>query len=316
MSFIANDKPMMNVLMLGASSVGKSSMLAAMYDEVKNIDLVSLNCSSPKLEQELRAKVRAMQSASASISNKGGIEGTSGKHRYVFNLSAPRSNKEKLDICFTDIPGGWVTAEEKQVELLAELDKSHVIILPIHAPALMEQEGFFHQEVNDMDSIYWFLKEHDFNRPILILLAPIKCESYMEKRQDELLARLQSAYNDIIQLISEFPDVALAVTPVETMGNMRFHSWQDGVDKYFRVGKNPYKPRFVEQPLCYALNFILTQSLSNRSFVRRHLDILPFVNLDDKELKSAALELSKRTKRRGEGFLCLQGGHLLRSGGL
>ena len=308
------ESAMINVLMLGASGVGKSSMIAAMYDEMRrNASLdVHLKCATPGLQKQLQSKLDAMKNASGTINNKEGIEGTSGKTSYEFNLSASVSEKSKLGIRFTDIPGGWVEDDNKEADLQNELCNSHIIMLPIHAPAMMEQEGFNHKKINKPDEIQWFLSEQIFQRQVLILLAPVKCESYMLKQRTLLLQRIQEVYEPLISGMKNNPHVALAITPIETMGNMRFESWKGEQDYYYRVGRQAYAPRFVEQPLCYALSFSLNMYLNyQRSIYRRCLDGLPFISLD-KDLKKATERLAGKIKTRDNGFQLIQGDHLLR----
>jgi len=310
-----------NISMFGASGVGKSSLLAGMYHKLSFNDScgVNLRCDNPSQKIFLDAKVRNLKGASSTLDNSGGIEGTNTSKEFRFNLSASPTNESKLSIAFRDIPGAWVNEENKRDVVHNYLNESQVVMLAIHTPALMDMKGKNNEKFNQVSAIQWFLKEQNFSKPILILLAPIKCESYIETEDKcrKLLEAIQSSYKELIQDLQSKPNVAIAITPIETMGNMHFEGWKDDEDKYYRVNNNAYSPRNIDQPLFYALNFALNYYLTNqRSRWVRVLDnSLPFLNLDS-HFKKAIVKLANHIKTREDGFLLLQGDNLLRNQGL
>jgi len=310
-----------NISMFGASGVGKSSLLAGMYHKMSLNDScgVNLRCDNPNQKIFLDSKVRNLKGASSTLDNSGGIEGTNAAKEFRFNLSATPSNQSKLSINFRDIPGAWVNDETKRDTLHNYLNESQVVMLAIHTPALMDMKGKNNEKFNQVSAIQWFLKEQNFSKPILILLVPIKCESYIETedKRRKLQEAILLSYKELIQDLQSKPNVAIAITPIETMGNMHFEGWNQDEDKYYRVNNNAYSPRHIEQPLFYALNFALNYYLTNqRSRWVRVLDkSLPFLNFDS-NFKKAIVKLANHIKTREDGFLLLQGDHLLINQGI
>ena len=129
------------------------------------------------------------------------------------------------------------------------------------------------------DEIEWVLLkglEDDEDKERLILFVPIKCERYLETREDrENLGRcVKNAFDKTLKLTSQplYRDrIAMAMLPVQTVGNAKFRRFKFGADD--RVEREVYKkglegkqfcPQNVDQPMRYMMSFLLAQFAENK----------------------------------------------------
>jgi hypothetical protein len=170
-----------------------------------------------------------------------------------------------------------------------QLLQCDAVIIPIDATALMEKKtgrvnysevGTWHEEKNDPERIITLLKDAyaGLTVPRLVILAPVKCETYMRTSQDaeNLLQHIQIGYQKLLNFLKSdalFGKVAVVVTPVQTVGNVVFayHKTDDqGFTKFYYNKteiKAPYAPKDGDQPLRYVLRFLL--NLSNEAKKRQ-----------------------------------------------
>lgn len=204
---------------------------------------------------------------------------------FVFEVGS--GGKKFMKIRFTDPSGEYFkpTATPDQKEYVKQqLNQCDAVIIPIDATALMEKKtgraknteiGPWHETKNDPARITKLLKDayESLTRPRLVILAPLKCESYMKTDKDanDLLDRIKIGYRELLDFLKEdeqYPKVAVVVTPVQTIGHIAF-SHAETIDGYTRIFYNkvpldaPYAPKDGDQPLRYVLRFLL--NVSNQS---------------------------------------------------
>jgi len=115
--------------------------------------------------------------------------------------------------------------------------ESQVLILAIDTPRLMEcdengENGAFHEAFNKPEEITDLIKEawqgDEENR--LILFVPLKCELYLrEGRGAEIVSRVQEGYRSLITYIRTTARAArcsMAIVPCETMGGLEFRKFE------------------------------------------------------------------------------------------
>lgn len=205
------DKADIKVLMLGASRVGKTSILASMTDNL------FLNRATNGSDLELVVNEEgsaghlnsARQIMAGYFDPNQSDEGSnaSGAKRTRFSkltlndgpsfgeidfslLLRTKGKRESYSIGFTDIPGEWVnninggldSADKTQLQNLVSV--SDVLIVTIDSVLLMEGGGAYCRDGNKVDNVTSLIKDFcridkDNKNPYkMILFVPVKCEKY------------------------------------------------------------------------------------------------------------------------------------------
>jgi hypothetical protein len=317
------------ITMLGARAVGKTSLLTAMYDQFENtIGQTNLQLI-PDLKSNaiLQEKLGQLKSLVDEFEATGGIQPTRKEvQSFIFDLGK-KGGKPSIRLNFQDYYGDYLSANA----LISDLEKvqnlineSVIILIAIDAPALMEAKGQHHDLINKPLQIKNILAKafQELKEPRLVILAPIKCEKYLqnEKSTRELLRRVKDEYANLLCLLSSeklLPWVVTVVTPVQTVGTVVFSHIdviKEGGKKIpiFKFHKNhiheKYRPKDCEQPFRYILRFLLKQEINRINY---HWGPFSFIrswfNLD-REIKEAAQNVVKGCKTDPQdGFAILQG---------
>ncbi len=314
----------LNITMLGARYVGKTSFLTSMfYEYEQNIAKTRIQFTpDQRTTSILGNKLAELKSLNDNLKG-GGIASTEAAagpksiRSFVFDLGQ-KGKKSSLRLHFWDYPGGYVIAENNQEEqefVKQRLAKSVAVLIAIDTPALMEAKGKWHYTKNrPLDITAHFKRVYgDLNSPRLVILAPIKCETYLQNSTSAniLLQRIKTEYASLLDFFSSEPlldKVTVVVTPVQTVGTI-FFSYIDVIngEPIPRFKKpNPdsqYQPQDNEQPLKYILRFLLKQHVENQwgvfNFVRDWFSL-------DEYLKEAVREFAKDCKTNN-GFEVIQG---------
>lgn len=316
----------LKITLLGASGVGKTSLLAAIYDQFDQIiGQTNLQLTpEPKTRVILEERLKELKSiVGDGIRAKEGIRGSAEPRNFLFDLGKTGISSSSLRLEFQDFPGGYIdsaaTPEQKQ-SIEKFLKESAVVLIAIDTPALMEQRGEWHKYRNNPEAIRnLFTKTYrDLNSPKLVIFAPIKCEKYVktEKEANNLLRRVKEEYSTLLDFFHAealLYNVAVVVTPVQTVGSVSLSSIkvENGKPIFYFAKEDPdrqYEPKDSDQPLRYLLRFLLRLHLDNR----RVPLIEPILSLfgKDAELEKAVREYASGCKDT-DGFAVLQGSGLL-----
>jgi len=321
----------LKITMLGSTGVGKTSLLTAMYDQfANNIGKTDLLLTPDDESSDiLQERLIELKGLLDNFESKGGIGATTGDpdnlRSFIFGLGR-KGKSPSLQLNFRDYPGGYhldkeeVTPEQKQLRrqfVKNLLTECVAVLIPIDAPALMEKNGKYHDLINRPQQIRNLFETgyQDLDSPRLVILAPVRCEKYMqnEKLSLELIDRIKEEYKGLLDLFgSELlsPYISVIVTPVQTVGSVifsRIEMREDSPHFMFRKTSHDarYSPKDSEQPLRYLLRFLLKLHLSNN----RNWGFFNFLRdtfgMDDALVK-AIRELSQGCKSNG-GFAILQG---------
>lgn len=318
----------LQITMLGPSGVGKTTLLTAMYEQfessVANTDLqLTPDEDSSAILQDTLIDLKSLLD---SFEARGGIQGTEAGggpdslRSFTFGLGK-KGKKPSLTLRFRDYPGGYHGAKSTRDEkdfLRKLIVNSHVILIAIDAPSLMEQNGKYHERVNRPQQIKDLFKDAyssmDVSEPKMVIFAPVKCEKYLKKKQkNDLEEALKLGYSTLLEFFRSenlSPWIVSVLTPVETVGSVvlsRIESDDKGNPHfYFRKTRHDakYDPKDSEQPLRYLLRFLLKVHLDSRNwgkfnFIRGWLGV-------DKHLQKAVDEFARGCKT-SDGFTILQG---------
>ena len=306
----------LNIIMVAPRMIGKTSILAAMHEEFdKTFEQANLQTwtDDGKTLQAITECKRVLRTIDPKfekfVHGNDNLIDPWNDEGFVFELGS--GGRKFLKLRFTDPAGEYfnLNATQKQKDYVKQqLLKCDAVIIPIDATALMEKKtgrvnysevGTWHEEKNDPERITTLLKDAyaGLTVPRLVILAPVKCETYMRTSQDaeNLLQHVQIGYQKLLNFLKSdglFGKVAVVVTPVQTVGNVVFayHKTRDDGFIKFEYNKTeikaPYAPKDGDQPMRYVLRFLL--NLYNEEKKRQ-------LEQDQKEL--AELEKSLSTEK-------------------
>lgn len=313
-----------NIAMFGPRYVGKTSLLTAMYHQLedKNRSINIQLTPDPNTARTLGKRLAELKSLSEDFEARGGIPtteaaaGPDSLRSFVFDLGK-KGTKPSVRLHFQDYPGGYIISQDEDEQKFVKhlLTESVAVLIAIDAPSLMEAKGRWHHYKNTpLEITAWFRNVYqDIKSPRLVILAPVKCESYLQnpKSATELLKRVKYEYANLLDLLgsSDLLDkVAVVITPVQTVGNVFFSRIQviNGKPHFFFTKREydaEYNPQDSEQPLKYLLRFLLKLHLERQWKMFNFLH--NWLNLDS-QLKQVVREFAKDSKTTG-GFEVIQG---------
>jgi hypothetical protein len=325
----------LKITMLGPSGVGKTTLLTAMYEQFEsNIGKTNLQITPDEESSAiLQEKLIELKTLMDYFEVKGGIQGTEGEPDSLRTLSfglGKKGSKPSLNLNFQDYPGGYHAAKaspEKRDFIKKLLQDCVAVLIAVDAPALMEQQGKWHEMINRPSQMRDLFKNayQEIDSPKLIIFAPVKCEKYLQNEASakELLLRIQDGYANLIDLLNSEnlrTKIATVVTPVQTVGSVVFSRIEMNGNNtpHFSFHKTchdaEYSPKDSEQPLRYLLRFLLKIHLEQKSnswgifsFLRSWFDL-------DSHLKEAVIEFANGCKNTN-GFGVIQGESLLKING-
>lgn len=232
-----------------------------------------------------------------------------------------------------DIPGEWLT-DGHQANIKSLIQDCHVILIAIDTPYLfakMTDKGYgvYHEEYNKPLEIANFFKNSlsvDDIRDRMILFVPIKCERYYHltntpqlnifKRNymQELVTAVSCGYRDLLMFLRSTDELVnrctIAITPILSAGGIDFVTFRrdEETGKMVSLYQEPeflpaqdkgYQPRFCEQPMVYALTYILGQTIGSvqtgNAFSKIGANL--FQGLNQNQMLTAFETLKKKMKR-------------------
>jgi hypothetical protein len=228
----------------------------------------------------LQERLEELKSLTDDFEATGGIVSDATPRSFIFDLGK-KGTKPSLRLHFQDFPGDYlgINATDENREFVKNLlMKSVAVIVAIDAPALMEANGKWHDKINRPQQITHLFQSvyQDLKTPRLVILAPVRCEKYMQDATsaNALLKRIKDKYANLLNLFSSealLPWVVSVVTPIQTVGTVVF-SHIETVDGrphfYFHKTSHDaeYSPKDSEQPLRYLLRFALKIQIEKRNW--------------------------------------------------
>lgn len=249
----------LKITMLGASGVGKTTLLTSMYEKFEsiaqeaNLQLIADTETKKTLEDNLQRLKSLGQEFKADERDKKGIVGTAAMAgpdslpKFIFDLGK-KEQKPELRLVFRDYPGGYISSTDIAgrrfvQDLLRDCD---VVIIAIDTPPMMEQDGRWHEARNQPNEILELFKAayQKLKEPKLVIFAPVKCEVYVqpedqkpgdendegkksknEESAKKLLECLKEKYAPLLAFLKDparAEYIAVAVTPIQSVGSMIF----------------------------------------------------------------------------------------------
>lgn len=250
-----------SVLMCAGRRVGKTSIMAAMQDNMTkqfmdgtisvDIKQQSGDGSNPLdvFRQKQMKAFRANWDSPfyyAEESNQTGKSGESTASEttnvYMGDVRVKDANgvyRLVNTVSFRDPRGedfsDTVSAQRRE-EVKGWIAESQVIIIAVDTPRLMECDengrvGAFHEEFNKPEEITNLIQQawQGNKQERLILFVPLKCELYVkEGRGADIVSRVQEGYRSLITFVrtSQSALCSMAIVPCETMGGLEFRKFE------------------------------------------------------------------------------------------
>lgn len=208
---------------------------------------------------------------------------------YQMGLSLKSKSNGEINMNFTDFPGGWISMKENAKSLEKSMADSHVIIIAIDTPHLMEHTksddpdtvGMFNEASNRSHLVSNLIKRHLSldNSTKMILFVPLKCERYRRNgTMSTVIRKIKTAYRPLIDHINNEHNrekCVMAITPIYTFGTVEFKRFKRSdagkilVSPETRLPRYPLygftddagnmpEPLYCDMPLIYTLMYVLT----------------------------------------------------------
>jgi hypothetical protein len=262
-----------NMVMLGPSRVGKSSLLATMYREIGKMktgfDLTPIDETQDRLDDAYH-RLDSMLDKRVFSPVEGGLKGTEDFIEHHFEVGF--ESKKEFDLVFHDFRGGaMMRAGDDLDELRNLVAGSRVIFNVLDSVALMELDELKGDSLNGHDRVCTLLKQTlKPGEKYLIVFVLVKCETYVKtsSERERLINRFEERHRCVLRLIEKLnalgKNVVAILIPAITLGGVEFQEIdQDGKFVFVRTQRG-FEPREVDQPLKYALAFALNHVNENR----------------------------------------------------
>ncbi|MDR3110075.1 MAG: ATP-binding protein [Planctomycetaceae bacterium] len=285
------------IAMVGPTGVGKTSLLAAMYNEFQPI-VIESGCTffceggTKKALTDRSNELKALASGKKmKIANDVGILGSQEKREYDFTLGVPVEKRTvDVQLQFVDMPGGWYSGGGDYKTARDILANSDVTFWCIDAVALMEEQGEYHEQINEPRSIFDCYQNAASTLPDdhWIQFVLIRAESYLrgDRKRDELFDRFHKSYEQHFSQLkhlmhSRKKTLGGSVSAVQTVGNVLFHTFdvdENGKAKavFRRDASKGFSPSGCTYPIARALEKGLDRKLGELivEYERQFLPVL------------------------------------------
>lgn len=316
------DVPTIKATMLGPRAVGKTSVMASIFsdsrDEIAGTKLYfrpQKDTASVLTSKKLQLMdVIGKRKSFADKPNAGAIEASNTVTSFDFEMGI-LGREKSVNISITDFPGEYLNSQSKMVsDFIAE---SHIVMIAIDTPYLMEEDGKYNEEKNDVSKVISFITKHSESiKDKMILLVPLKCERYFhDKRIGEVASRVKIVYNELLSFCGK-NNIACAITPIQTLGGVEFDKFVDNnnalsnltkLSTYRFYGDNSkYTPMFCVQPLYYLLTYVANcyewrKAQQNGFFGKLKGSLLSMLK-DDVDFLHEIKKLSAKVITEGNGY--------------
>ena len=295
------------VVMIGNTAVGKTSMLSALSNELDAYNLsgrVSLKPTTHefrRLQDQWNKMMEKVESQAPFTTLSDGTEGTLAdfvEHKFDFKVDGAK----KATVLFTDTRGGMTG--ELDENLVARVSGAFGVFCVVDASVLMECPASKNERFNCPKSVKRLLEEVYNNgaeaHPQFVSFILTKCEKYMAsaKGRRELLKAFHEKYDNIVSMLDmteEPPKVY--VLAIQTMCCVSFFKLNDiGLPEFRILPKKDFKTKDCAYPLVILLRNLIEAIKEDSGFwkwLKVFLGIEPDLadyldeldeNIDDPEL--------------------------------
>ena len=157
--------PTIKATMLGPRAVGKTSIMASIFSDSRKEVAGTRLCFVPQesCANKLSLKKAKLQDIIikrkefADKPNTGAIEASSTVTTFDFDMGL-KDRLKSVNISIKDFPGEYLDSKPEEVSEFIE--ESHIVMIAIDAPYLMEENGKYNEEKNEVNHVISFFMNH------------------------------------------------------------------------------------------------------------------------------------------------------------
>lgn len=256
------------VVMIGNTAVGKTSMLSALANELDEYNLsgnVALEPTTHEfrvLQDQWNEMTEQVESQAPFTVLSTGIEGTPVdfvEHYFDFKVGGSKN----AQVLFTDTRGGMTG--ELDERLVSRVNDAHGVFCVVDASVLMECPASKNDRYNCPKFVKKLLNEvytdGDGKQPRFIAFVLTKCEKYMstKKGQRELSRAFHNKYDNIVSMLGKMnPAPNVYMLAIQTMGCVSFFKLNaDGWPEFRILPAKELKTKDCAYPLVIVLRELI-----------------------------------------------------------
>jgi len=276
------------VVMIGNTAVGKTSMLSALSNELDeyNTGKIQLEPTTHEfrvLQEQWNEMAAQVESQKPFTTLSTGIEGALVdfvEHKFNFKVDGSK----QATVLFTDTRGAMTGALDES--LVARVNNAFGVFCVVDASVLMECPASRNEQYNCPKFVKRLLKEvytdGDDKQPRFVAFVLTKCEKYMatKKGQKELSATFHKVYNNIVDMLHkvETPPNIYALA-IQTMTCVSFFKLSDqtGFPEFRVLPKKDLTTKDCAYPLVILLKEVINTIDEGIGFFGRLWRMLGFV---------------------------------------
>lgn len=296
-------KDTFEVVMIGNTAVGKTSMLAALSNELDEYNIqgsVSLEPTTHEfkmLQNQWNEMIEKVETQEAFTTLSEGLEGTLVdfvEHKFDFKVDG----NKKAAVLFTDTRGGMTKELDKK--LVERVNNAFGVFCVIDASVLMECPQSKNEQLNCPKFIKKLLNEvyndDDLQQPKFVAFILTKCEKYMASMfgRRSLAKAFHKHYDGIISMLKKTNfEPSMYLLAIQTMCCVSFLKLDENGLPQFRVKPSQeLKTKDCAYPLVVLLKNLILEMDSKVSPWGR---ILQFLGWAD-DLRNYLVGLDKNVK--------------------
>lgn len=325
-----------NILMLGGKRCGKTTVLSSMCSEIEKalagtgLSFIPSSNTAGNLQRAadvIRRKIQEFNNPLIRTTVDENPTGARQVYEFLYNMPGIKD----LRVYLHDIPGEWLIDGVHTNELQSLIMASQVIIIAIDTPYLfykMTNKGYgqYHEEYNKPKEIANFFQNSlspQYIQDRMILFVPLKCERYYHltyskklnftnrNYMQELFEAVCMGYDDLLFYLRSteqlMNSLTIAVTPILSAGGIDFVKFmtdpESGIvtslyqePEFLADSQKGYSPMFCEQPIIYALAYVMRLGIDNQWGEKR---LFAAARANDRIALMNAFETLSRKMKRG-----------------
>ena len=261
-----DDPKPLKVFMMGGRRCGKTSVLASMFDRMTNgiankyftvADATVHEMKDGEIQDSLDGKINELKDFLGKPNNKTFIVDANPTNKYwdyFLKLQIPGSNRN-MKMQFRDSSGEFfVAGTQLSVKTESYVKECDVFIVAIDTPYLMgatedglmdictEGKNLVVNRVQDIQRFLTNIRDNGGKDAKMVIFVPIKCEKWVnEGRVEDVNARIKEVYGTMIQNLSAYKKMSIAIIPILTAGNIIFEEFKEPLTIKLPKYKEPIK---------------------------------------------------------------------------
>ena len=262
------------VVMIGNTAVGKTSMLAALSMELDSYNIsgdVSLEPTTHEfriLNNQWTDTGRKIEAQEPFSPLEGGLAGQLDfvEHKFDFKVDG----ETEARVLFTDTRGGMTGDLDER--LIQRVNEAFGVFCVVDASVLMECSDSTNERFNCPKVVKRLLKEvytdGDDKQPKFVTFVLTKCEKYMATANDrqKLAEKFLTKYDNIVDMLCNVNWPRVYLVAIQTMGCVSFYKLnKEGLPMFRVLPETEFKSKDCAIPLVILLDSLIDEIENSKS---------------------------------------------------